>query len=222
MRLRLIIAIGRLGVVVVRWQHLRKWVMLLETALHHTWLVASVVKVAVSHRKSELWRFHVVVPICHRVSLPVLWDLHFWWNWIFLDYKLVVVWITWRRCSLIYHIALVFERWDQVSIPLLLLGKCLVHQLLTRRPNWWWLVFLFVLPLVVTSFKVEARAFAKATLLSLFEFKLQIAYANLAFPILDNLFAGDVISSLIFLGNCSINGWCSIHLLLSVHDWLII
>lgn len=69
-RLRLIVVVARLPLMVVRRNHLREGVLLLEATIHVSWLVPPIVEVTMLDSESILRRLHIVITVCLRIFLP--------------------------------------------------------------------------------------------------------------------------------------------------------
>lgn len=83
--LRLVIIIAWLFLMMVSRNNFGEGVLLLESTVHVPWLVPLIVIISVIHRKFKLWRFHVIVTIRHRISLPIL------GNFRFVQYMILVI-----------------------------------------------------------------------------------------------------------------------------------
>lgn len=153
MGLRQIVAVARLTLMMISRNHLRERVLLLESSIHPSCLVARVIKVAVLDVVSDLRGFQVVVAIGGRVSFPVLRNLHLTGRLILFNYQLIEVIFRCPNVVILYHV-----RWkaplmcDRREEPLLghslfvVASRC--EQALTH--------FIAGLLLIVTSSRIEA------------------------------------------------------------------
>ena len=181
---------------VIRRQNFCERVLLLETTLHDARLIASMIKIAIAHGKSELRRLQVIVSIGHRVSLPRLRHLHFLGDLVLLDDELVVVWVTWRASICILQLRFIdtFERQQQLRPRLI---KRLVHVLVPRRENGS-ICFSLLLRLIVTSLQIKAAAIPKTPVLPLRHLVQYLAHSDLVVVCIQDSFSGDIIPSFIF------------------------
>ena len=113
MSLRLVIVVTWLSLMVISWKNFGKRVLLLESPVHPSRLVPSIIKVTIVHVESELWWLKVAVAICHRISLPIFWDfslqfgvrfshfqileVFFWWLNKVINGKIGCKWSTWSK-----------------------------------------------------------------------------------------------------------------------------
>ena len=90
-RLRLVVTITRLRTVVVRGEHLREGVLLLEPSVHVPRLVAFRLEIVMLHREPHLGRREIVPAIGHRILLPILRYFPFGLHRILIYHELLAV-----------------------------------------------------------------------------------------------------------------------------------